>query len=309
MFSLNFSLNFVLMSSLFLIKVSHQETVLAKYVKVELNSGDLMPLIGLGTSRLNEQELVRNSLDFALASGYRLIDSAAVYRNEELIGKALKELLPKYNLTRKDVFITTKLAPYDQGETAYMALERSLKNLNTDYVDLYLIHSPRVVGVNLSDSQISQRRDQSWQQLVRAKKNGLTKNIGVSNYDIEHLSELLKNDHAVKPAVNQVKWNPHYHQDDLLRFCQKEGILLQAYSSLGGTGDKDLLNDEEIKKIASKLGKSPAQVLLRWAFQENIAVIPKARSKEHLEQNIDLNFIIPEADMKILNSINRIPLP
>nr|XP_023023609.1 uncharacterized protein LOC111511824 [Leptinotarsa decemlineata] len=309
MFSLNFSLNFVLMSSLFLIKVSHQETVLAKYVKVELNSGDLMPLIGLGTSRLNEQELVRNSLDFALASGYRLIDSATVYRNEELIGKALKELLPKYNLTRKDVFITTKLASYDQGETAYMALERSLKNLNTDYVDLYLIHSPRVVGVNLSDSQISQRRDQSWKQLVRAKKNGLTKNIGVSNYDIEHLSELLKNDHGVKPAVNQVKWNPHYHQDDLLRFCQKEGILLQAYSSLGGTGDKDLLNDEEIKKIALKLGKSPAQVLLRWAFQENIAVIPKARSKEHLEQNIDLNFIIPEADMKILNSISRIPLP
>nr|XP_023023604.1 uncharacterized protein LOC111511820 [Leptinotarsa decemlineata] len=282
-----------------------EETVLAKDLKFELNSGDRMPLVGLGTWKISGTEVVRNSLDLALAAGFRLIDSASAYKNEEDIGKALKELLPKYNLTRQDIFITTKLSPVDQGEKAYEALEKSLKNLDCGYIDLYLIHWPGVRGVNLSDAEVSKRRDLSWQHLVRGKKNGLTRNIGVSNYKIRHLTELLNNDHGVRPAVNQVEWHPYYHSDDLLNFCKKEGILLQAYSSLGGTDRKELLEDPEVKKISEKLGKTPAQVLLRWPLQQNIAIIPKARSKEHMEQNIDLNFNISEADMGILNNLNK----
>ncbi|XP_023023611.2 glyoxal reductase [Leptinotarsa decemlineata] len=283
-----------------------EETILAKDMRFKLNTGDLMPLIGFGTYQVRGADLIKSTLDYALGSGYRLIDTAAVYRNEEDIGRALKELLPKYNLTRKDIFITTKLAPHDQGEKAYKALEQSLKNLDCEYIDLYLIHWPGVHGVNVSDSQNAKLRDESWQQLVKGMKNGLTRNIGVSNYNVRHLTELLKNNHGVKPSVNQVEWHPKYHSDELLNFCRKEDILLQAYSSLGGTDNRDLLDDPQVKKIAENLGKTPAQVLLRWSLQQNIAIIPKARSKKYIEQNIDLNFSIPDSDMGILNNFNRV---
>nr|CAH7743725.1 unnamed protein product [Callosobruchus chinensis] len=254
------------------------DEILAKDMNFKLPSGDLMPMVGY---------------------------SAAVYGNEKDIGVALKELLPKYNLTRKDIFITTKLAPHDQGEKAYQALETSLKNLDCEYLDLYLIHWPGVHGVNSSSEENKKLRQESWKQMVKGVKNGLTRNIGVSNYNVRHMKELLANDGGVKPAANQVEWHPHYHQPELVDLCKKEGVLLQAYSSLGGTGNNDLLTDTRVKKIADKLGKSPAQILLRWALQQNIAIIPKARSKKHIDENIDLNFVIPEEDMKILSSFEQ----
>nr|XP_023028351.1 uncharacterized protein LOC111516418 [Leptinotarsa decemlineata] len=283
-----------------------QNTMLTKDKTFKLNTGDAIPAVGFGTYQVQGTELVKNVIDLALASGYRLIDTAALYKNEEDIGKALKELLPKYNLTRKDIFITTKLYPYNQGQTAYKSLQQSLRYLDCDYIDLYLIHWPGVLGANLTTSQLKKSRDDGWQQLIKGKKDGLTRNIGVSNYNIGHLTELLENDHGFKPSVNQVEFHPKYHSDELLNFCRKEGILLQAYSSLGGTNNKDLLGDLEVKKIAQKLKRTPAQVLLRWALQQNIAVIPKARSKKYIEENIDLNFNIPEADMSILNNFKRV---
>ncbi|KAG5880450.1 hypothetical protein JTB14_028783 [Gonioctena quinquepunctata] len=281
-----------------------QEKVLAKDQRFKLNSGDLMPLVGFGTYQIYD-DLVRSSLDAALGAGYKLIDTAAGYQNEKDIGRALKELLPKYNLTRKDIFITSKLSPRDHGEKAYQALELSLKNLDCQYIDLYLIHSPNANGVDPSSSENSKLRSESWKQLVKGKKNGLTRNIGVSNYNVQHLTELLNNIHGVKPTVNQVLWNPFYHKDDLLELCRKESILLQAYSSLGGTGNRNLLDNPEVNKIAQRLGKTPSQVLLRWPLQQNIAVIPKSRTKKYIEENIDLNFIIPESDIKLLNSFNK----
>ncbi|KAJ8972477.1 hypothetical protein NQ314_000170 [Rhamnusium bicolor] len=274
-------------------------------MKFKLHSGDLMPLIGFGTYQIRGTQLIKDVLDKALAAGYRSIDSAAVYDNEEDIGKALKELLPKHNLTRQDIFITTKLSPRDQGERAYQALERSLKNLDCGYIDLYLIHWPGVHGINATKEDNIRARDQSWQQMVKGVKNGLTRNIGVSNYNVRHIRELITNDHGIKPALNQVEWHPHYHQSELLDLCKKEGILLQAYSSLGGSDNKELLGNSEVKRISEKLGKSPAQILLRWALQQNIAIIPKARSQKHMEENIDLNFSIPEEDMKALSSFNQ----
>nr|XP_023023606.1 uncharacterized protein LOC111511821 [Leptinotarsa decemlineata] len=272
-----------------------------------LNSGDSIPLIGFGTWQLQGTELIRNTLDFALAAGYRLIDTAAIYRNEEDIGKALKELLPKYNLTRKDIFITTKLSPLeDNADNAYSALEQSLKRLDCDYVDLYLIHHPGVLGKKNTVEFNSKLRDGKWQQLVKAKKNGLTKNIGVSNYNVRHLEELLKNDHGVKPSVNQVQWHPKSHPDELLNLCKQSGVLLQAWGSLGGTGHGDLLlDDPEVKKISEKLGKTPAQVLLKWALQQNLGIIPKASSKNHIEDNMNLDFSIPEEDMNTLNNMKQ----
>ncbi|XP_076264434.1 glyoxal reductase-like [Rhynchophorus ferrugineus] len=284
--------------------VQAEDNTLAKDMNYQLLSGDLMPLVGFGTYQIQGYELIRDVLDKALAAGYRLIDTAKVYRNEEEIGRALKELLPKYNLTRKDIWITTKLSPDDQGEGAYRALQESVRKLNTGYVDLYLIHWPGAFKVKASNLNNSRLRDESWKLMVQGVKNGLTKNIGVSNYLVRHLKELLANDHGIKPAVNQVEWHPHYHPQDLLDYCRQNGILLQAYSSLGGSGNPDLIKDNKVVEIATKLGKTPAQVLLRWALQQNLGIIPKARSKQHIDDNINLNFVIPQEDMQTLNNFS-----
>ncbi|XP_018567830.1 uncharacterized protein LOC108908297 [Anoplophora glabripennis] len=299
-----FLLCLALMTSLFAGTYQEQKdvVVLAKDMKFKLHSGDQMPLVGCGTYQVRGPTLIRDVLDRSFTAGYRMIDSAAVYGNEKDIGVALKELLPKHNLKREDIFITTKLSPDDQGDKAYAALENSLRNLDCGYIDLYLIHWPGMHGVNASKEENSIARDLSWQHMVKGVKNGLVRNIGVSNYNVRHLTELLNNNHGIKPAVNQVEWHPHYHQPALLELCRKEGVLLQAYSSLGGSDNKELLDDSKVKEIATKLGKSPAQVLLRWALQQNIGIIPKARSQKHIDENIDLNFTIPEEDMKTLSS-------
>lgn len=282
---------------------SLQDEMLAKNKVFKLASGQNMPLVGFGTYQIRGYDLIESVLDNALGAGYRLIDSAAVYGNEQDIGKALKKLLPKHNLKREDIFITTKLSPDDQGkDKAYKALEKSLKNLDCGYLDLYLIHWPGVYGLKANKTDNARLRDESWQEMVKGVKNGLVKNIGVSNYNVRHMNELLANNHGTKPAVNQVEWHPKYHQAELLDLCKKEGVLLQAYSSLGGTNNNDLIQDATVVEIAKKLNKSPAQVLLRWALQQDIAIIPKARSKEHIDENIDLDFVIPEEDMKKLNS-------
>ncbi|XP_050302462.1 glyoxal reductase-like [Anthonomus grandis grandis] len=295
------NLLFLCVTSVVLMTGGTQE-LLAKNMKFKLQGGDLMPMVGFGTYQIRGTELIRDVLDYALGAGYRLIDTAKVYRNEEDIGKALKDLLPKYNLTRKDIWITTKLSPDDQGAQAYEALKESVKKLDCGYVDLYLIHWPGSHGVNASNTNNSRLRDESWKQMVKGLKEGLAKNIGVSNYLVRHLKELAANNYGIKPAVNQVEWHPHYHPQDLLDYCRQEGILLQAYSSLGGTGNPDLIKDPTVEQIAEKLNKTPAQILLRWALQQNIAIIPKARSEKHIRENIDLDFDIPEEDMRSLSS-------
>lgn len=299
---MNVSVLIFLVMSVVLTAGLNVSEILPKDQNFQLHSGDLMPLVGFGTYKIKGTELIRDVLDRALAAGYRLIDSAKVYKNEEDIGKALKELLPKYNLTRKDIWITTKLSPDDQGEKAYEALQESVRKLDTGYVDLYLIHWPGAFKGNVSNESNPILRDESWKQMVKGVRDGLAKNIGVSNYLVRHLKQLLENDHGIKPAVNQVEWHPHYHPQDLLDYCRQKGILLQAYSSLGGSNNPDLLTDPKVEEIAKKLGKTPAQVLLRWALQQNIAIIPKARSKKHIDENIELNFTIPKEDMNTLSN-------
>ncbi|XP_072400045.1 glyoxal reductase-like [Diabrotica undecimpunctata] len=270
-----------------------------KNLKYTLNNGANLPAIGLGTWLLKGKG-VSKAMDMALEAGYRLFDTATMYDNEKDIGDALKELLPKHNLKREDVFITTKLYPSEQGEQAFDAIKESLRKLDSQYIDLYLIHWPGTYGVSSRSKQNAILRDQSWQQMVKAVNMGLIKNIGVSNYTVKHLKELLNNNHGIKPVVNQVEWHPYCHQKELYDFCKAEGIQLQAYQSLGGEGQGSLLNNSQIKKIAEKLGKTVAQILLRWSIQQDVAIIPKSKTKERIISNMELDFTIPEEDMKIL---------
>ncbi|RZC40089.1 prostaglandin F synthase-like [Asbolus verrucosus] len=235
--------------------------------------------VKIGTFQIRGRSLIRDVLNYALAAGYRQIDTAAVYGNEE------------------------DIAPSDQGDSALRALENSVRNLDCGYLDLYLIHWPGAHGVPGNHPNNIKLRTSSWTQLIKGVQQGLVKDIGVSNYTIRHLNEILSKNYDIKPAVNQVEWHPHCHQSDLKKFCEKEGILLQAYSSLGGSNNPKLISDPVVVEIAKKLEKSPAQVLLQWALQQKVGIIPKARSREHIEANIDLNFTISDEDMNRLSSL------
>lgn len=272
-----------------------------------LNNGNVFPLIGFGTFRIRGEELIRNVIDVALNAGYRSFDTAAVYLNEEDIGNALIELLPKYNLKREDIYITTKLGPSDQGSTlAKAAARKSLKNLKVSYIDLYLIHWPGVANIGVQNYDNARRRKESWHDLVDLHREGLLKNLGVSNYTVKHLTELLADCKGVKPCVNQVEFHPKHKQTELLEFCKKEGILLQAYNSLGGTGRSDfLLEDEIVKQVAKRNKKKKAQVLLKWALQHGAAIIPKSITPSRIQRNIQLDFTLDEDSMKLLDSIEE----
>ncbi|KAG5683351.1 hypothetical protein PVAND_012637 [Polypedilum vanderplanki] len=270
-----------------------------------LNTGYLIPLLGFGTYQIRGTETIHNVLDIALNAGYRHIDTAIVYRNEADIGNALKTLLPKYNLKREDIFITSKLVPSAKHteQDVESLVKESLKNLQTDYIDLYLIHWPGASGLQPTDARNKIQRQLTWKVLTNLKKQGLLRSAGVSNFEVRHLQEFVDDPNFETPAVNQVEWHPRNHNSSLLDYCRQKGIFLQAYSSLGTSGSSSLREDPTVHKIAQKLGKTSVQVLLRWAYQQNIGILPKASSKAHIEENIDLDFVIPDEDMKILSEL------
>ncbi|XP_076765727.1 uncharacterized protein LOC143432745 [Xylocopa sonorina] len=272
---------------------------------VRLSSGYDMPLVGFGTYKIQGRDIIHEVVNESLKVGFRSIDTAVVYRNEEDIGHALRDLLPKYNLQRSDIFITTKLAPSENGnpEGIEQSVQKSLKALNTTYIDLYLIHWPGTTRIPETSTDNPSLRAKTWDKLVDLKEQGLLRSIGVSNYTIGHLEELLKNCKGVPPAVNQVELHPHYRQEELIKYCNEKGIHVQAYSSLGTSSSTSLLRDPTVVKIASQLNVSPARLLLRWALQQGIGIIPKAVKKEHIRDNIRLDFSIDEENMNILSSL------
>ncbi|XP_021932872.1 uncharacterized protein LOC110836223 isoform X4 [Zootermopsis nevadensis] len=268
-----------------------------------LNTGQKMPMVGC-TYRIHGQSVIYRVIEAGLKAGYRAFDTAAVYRNEEAIGLALKTLLPKFSLSREDIFLTTKLDPSDHGKgTTTKAVKDSLKKLGTSYLDLYLIHWPGVSRLPVHSPDNALIRSNTWHELVSLHRQGVLRAIGISNYTVQHLKELIKNSHGVIPAVNQVEYHPHYKQPELLKLCQDKGVLLQAYCSLGGSSDRRLLEDATVGIVAKKLCRSPAQILLRWALQQGIGVIPKSVSPDHVSDNMKLDFIIPDSDMNALNNI------
>lgn len=273
-----------------------------------LSSGYDMPLIGFGTYKIQGKELVYQVVDESLNVGFRSIDTAVGYRNEEDIGYALKNLLPKYNLQRSDIFITTKLPPSVNGDPKGIeqCVQKSLKAFNTTYIDLYLIHWPGATRIPETSTNNPSLRAKTWNKLVDLKKQGFIRSIGVSNFTIKHLQELLQNCKDILPAVNQVELHPHYRQEELIKYCNEKGIHIQAYSSLGTSGNINLLRNPIVLKIASQLNVSSARLLLNWALQQGIGVIPKAVNKEHIKDNIQLDFLIDEESMNILFSLPQI---
>uniref|UniRef100_A0A2A4JN78 NADP-dependent oxidoreductase domain-containing protein n=2 Tax=Heliothis virescens TaxID=7102 RepID=A0A2A4JN78_HELVI len=274
-----------------------------------LNNGLLMPAVGLGTYRIRSPDLIMHAVDEALSAGYRMFDTAAVYRNETYLRDAFKTLLPKHGLERDDIFITTKLSPADHGgpDVIKKAYQQSINNLGLDFADLYLIHFPGTQRLQCGDSRNTELRLATWASMVELYDNGLVNAIGVSNFTVYHLKHLMETSHGVIPVVNQVEWHPFYYQMELLDFCKENDIILQAYCSLGGKSaqNDDLVNHPAVTKIARKLEVTSAQVLLRWALQQEVAIIPKSTDPEHIRQNISLNFTIAPEDMHILNNLTN----
>ncbi|XP_033647060.1 glyoxal reductase-like [Asterias rubens] len=250
---------------------------------VTLNTGDKMPIFGLGTFQLVGEELVHSTLDTALKLGYRAIDTASVYRNETDLGNSVKELLPKYGLSRSDLFITSKLDPRDHGlEEAYSACKASLDRLQLDYLDLYLIHWPAKAKLKSEDTRHPSFRKESWIAFERLYKEGKVKNIGVSNYTVKHMEE-MGSYASMRPSVLQVEFHPFLVQTELQEWCKANDVHLQAYTSLKGV---ELLSDPVIVTIAERTDRTPAQVLLQWAVQQNIGTIPMSTNPEHIAENI-----------------------
>ncbi|XP_072182223.1 glyoxal reductase-like [Diadema setosum] len=259
-----------------------------------------VPLFGYGTFQLKGFDTIHKCLDTALQNGYRLIDTAAVYKNEEDIGICLKELLPKYSLTRADVFITSKLDPADQGPGAYEACTESLKRLQLDYLDLYLIHWPGTKKLKADDPKNAEMRRESWKALERAHREGKCKQIGISNYLVHHMEELFTYA-EVKPAVNQSEYHPYLLNEDVVSWCQKNGIQFQAYTSLG---KGELLKHPQLVSIAEKMQRKPCQVALKFAMQDGIGVLPMSSKPEHIIDNCGVwGWSLSEEDMRTLRSL------
>jgi len=256
--------------------------------RIKLNNGVEIPIFGLGTFQTRSGRETHDAVLYTLQAGYRLIDTAAAYGNEEDVGEAVR----KSGIAREEIFITTKLWNTDHGyDRALKAFEKSLNRLGLSYVDLYLIHWPE-----------GGLRNESWRALEKLLSEGKCRAIGVSNYTTQHLKELLKNSSTV-PAVNQVEFHPYLYQKELLEFCNLHKIQLEAYSPLT-KGRK--LNDPKLLKIAQKYSRTSAQILIRWVLQKGVVVIPKSSRKERIEENARVfDFEISDEDMKALDSFNQ----
>jgi len=254
----------------------------------------------VGTYKLVKED-VAQPLRIALQEGYRSIDTAAVYRNEEEIGGVLREKFSSGEFVRKDLYVTSKLAPKDQGyRETLAACQQSLDNLGLDYLDLYLIHWPGKQGVKPESPENVESRRESWRAMEELCESGKIRAIGVSNYTVRHLEELLASSPRIPPAVNQVEFHPWFSQRELLPYCRAKGIHLQAYSSLG-RGEK--LSKEMLAPLASKYGKTPAQILLRWGLQHGCAVVPKSARRERISENFQVfDFQLTPEEMALLDS-------
>eukprot|EP01133_Synstelium_polycarpum_P003722 gene3722-4291_t len=247
---------------------------------------------------------IESSVSEAVKCGYLHIDTAASYKNEEAIGKTLKGLFDSGKAKREDLFIVSKAATMEHGyDNALQACDNSLKRLGLDYLDCYLIHWPGVAGNQPSAPENSVTRKETWRAFEKLYADKKCRSIGVSNYTVKHLEELFQ--HAtVKPHVNQVEFHPFLYQKGLLEFCQTNQIALEAYASLT-RANKECFEDETIASIAKSLGKTGAQVLLRWALQKNIIVIPKSTKTERIHENAGLyDFVIPDDVMAKIDALD-----
>jgi diketogulonate reductase-like aldo/keto reductase len=238
--------------------------------KVTLSNGVEMPYLGLGTWKSNEGPEVIEAVKWAIETGYRHIDTAAVYMNEKGVGEGIRQS----GIVRSEVFVTSKVWNGDQGyESTLKACKKSLNKLGLDQLDLYLVHWP-----------VKGKYKETWRAMEKIYKEGLARAIGVSNFMQHHLEDLLS-DVEIVPMVNQMECHPRLVQQDLIDFCHARNIRYEAWSPImkGGVNDIDLL-----KQIGKKYGKSPVQVTLRWNLQKGIVTIPKSTNRDRIRQNADI---------------------
>lgn len=257
---------------------------------ITLNNGLKMPQLGFGVWQV-EDDQAEIAVAEALKVGYRSIDTAMIYRNENGVGRAVKEA----NLPREELFITTKVWNSDQGfENTLRAYEESLDRLGLDYVDLYLIHWPAPKYDKYIDT---------YKAMEKLYHDGRVKAIGVCNFDIDHLERLL-NECEVKPVLNQVECHPYFAQNKLKEFCANHNIFVEAWSPLQQGGE--VLKDEVIQKIANNHNKTSAQVVIRWHLQNNTIVIPKSVTASRIEENFNVfDFELSPSEMNEIHSLNR----
>ncbi|NPC94151.1 aldo/keto reductase [Bacillus sp. WMMC1349] len=255
---------------------------------VELHNGVKMPWFGLGVFKVEEGSEAIDSVKAAIKNGYRSIDTAAIYQNEEGVGKGIKES----GISREQLFITSKVWNSDQGyEKTLAAFDESLRKLECDYLDLYLIHWPG-----------KDKYKETWRALEKLYKDGRVRAIGVSNFNIHHLESLLE-DAEIKPMVNQVEFHPRLTQLELRSYCKKHGIQVEAWSPLMRG---KLLDHEVLSKIAHQYNKSVAQVILRWDLQNEVITIPKSIKEPRIIENADIfDFELSKDDMEKINALNN----
>ncbi len=254
---------------------------------VRLNNGIEMPQFGLGVYKAANGTEVTTAVEAAIQAGYTLIDTASFYQNESGVAAGVKNS----GINREDIFLTSKVWNTDQGyESTLNAFERTLKELEVEYLDLYLIHWP--VGDRFLDT---------WRAFEKLYKEGYIKAAGVSNFQIHHLEKLLANSSLV-PAVNQVELHPRLTQIELRDYCQQKNIQVESWSPLGRGR---LLHEPTIEYVAKKYEKTPAQIIIRWHLQNELVVIPKSVTPERIAENADVfNFELSGEDMNVLNQLN-----
>lgn len=261
-----------------------------------LNDGNRIPSIGFGTYKSNEEEGIK-SIVTALELGYRLIDTAEIYGNEEAVGKAIKAS----GVVRTDIFVTTKLWRDNLGyEQTILALKESLRKLDMEYVDLYLIHWP-ANAVNYKNWQ--ETNAETWRAMEDLQADGKIKSIGVSNFWPEHLEALFKTA-KVRPAVNQIEFHPGYWQPEVTQFCKKQGIAVESWSPLARG---KVFNNEVLIRISKNHQKSVSQICLRWIVQHGVIIIPKSSSPERIAENRDiLDFKLSKEEMHEINELPQL---
>ncbi|WP_309241916.1 aldo/keto reductase [Brevibacillus daliensis] len=253
-----------------------------------LHNGVKMPWVGLGVWKTEDGEQVIQAVVSAIQHGYRSIDTAKIYRNEDGVGEAIK----KCGVPREELFITTKVWNKDQGyESTLAAFDKSMNKLGLEYLDLYLIHWP---------GPDSERMADTWRALEKLYADGRVRAIGVCNFHITHLQELFKTA-KVKPMVNQVELHPLISQKEMISFCKENNIQVEAWSPLmQGNLDQPVL-----QQLAEQYGKSPAQIVLRWHLQNGVVIIPKSVKEHRIKENADLfDFSLTDEDMERINDMS-----